>query len=1352
MNARPSSRAFDRALRRWSPPLALAALSLLAWAPAAEAQRLPFAIFTADEGLPATQIWDFHEDRKGLLWIATTWGVARYDGRNFSTLSVPEGIPSPNIRTLLEAPNGDLWIGTNGGLSRFDGRQIVTFRDDPQLPNTTVWASALDHHGQLWFGTEAGLVARVGDVFRRHRRGEGIPGDYVYSLFVASDGALWIGTRGQGAARCRPLPGGALADCRTFDERELGAGVVRSFAEDRKGRILVGTRGAGVAIHEAGSFTHLRAADGLPSDDVYALLVRRGGEVIVGSSDQGFAICLGAAPGRCTTLGEVNGLPALGVRALAEDHEGSLWIGTEGGVARLSDEEIRSYSEAEGLSDRQVYALVADPDGTLWAGTFDGLSRLSFGPYGEPTVRTFKTEQGLPATWVWSLLRDRRGRLWIGTERGVCRLLVDGCQVFGAAQGLPGDVVYALTEDLHGDVWAGTTQGLARIATGPEGPEIVQTFTRADGLLADRGYALAVDGGGRLWVSHTEGLSWFDGRRFHGVAGDAGLPAHTVRALGVARDGALLAGGYGHVSRRNGTGDPPRFRTWGSEAGLGDVLVLTVAEVEAGHLLLGTNRGVLLFDPVADAGRGAILRRFDRDNGAIATEVSHSGAFARDRSGRSWFGFKGGVTGLPPDLLGPSLPPPPVAIVGLVTGRGRIFRAPFSAVAVEPIGWLGESVPEVPHGDAELRVTARAVSFLGQDAMRFQFRLEGVESDWSEPRPEPFRDFMNLPPGKHRVAARAARADGGWGEPAELAFVVLPAWWQTATVRLLALLAAVVLFVTGLRWRLARSDRRTRELERQIAERTDDLARYAQALAEHLQAVDGASERMRRGAQARREMFARTSHELRTPLTAILGFSELLERSLAERLAGRERRYLANVRDGGEHLLRLVNNLLDQLKLEAGRMEVHLEEVALETMIESVVSLMEGFALHRGVELETRSAGELPVVRADVAKLRQVLLNLLSNAVKFSPRGEVVALEARAVPAAESRLGVDSYELSVRDRGPGIADSEREAIFEPYRQLSSGGPPVAGTGLGLPIARQLVELLGGVVELEPGSSSGSTFRVLLPVDPSAARSSSTNERGDRSPEEARPRLLIVEPDRPEFARLARRLEREDLLAVRASGADEARRMLPELRPVALAVRIDPAVPARWRLVAEVIEAARASGSALSLLIADEEGLGFALSLDAVIGSSDVEADARAALAVLDGDGMARGRRPVLVVAAGRESGVVLAAALRRAGAEAFRVEGAREVLGAFEQSPTDALVLDLDHLVRLAPEVGGGRTSPAVAFGRPKILLAGSEPDAVELARLAVRLREQGGEAGLALAGSVRALLARSVRRRSLAV
>lgn len=1163
-------------LRLFAVLAAISSLALVDPWPAA-GQRLPFTVFTADQGLAASQVWHVMQDHRGYLWVATTWGLCRYDGVSFTTLSIPDGLPSPNVRLTLEDASGVLWIGTNAGLAAFDGRSIVSYADQGGALAGTIWAAAVDRHGALWFATDRGLVSWNGEAFHTFLRADGLADDYVYSLLPASDGSLWLGSRGKGVTRCILERSGRLGSCRVFTQADgLANDAVRAIVEDRAGTLYFATRGGGLSRFDGNRFTGLTVRQGLPGDDLYALLVSRDGKnLVVGSAGGGLGICPLPEILPCRLLREGNGLADNGIHSLFEDREGSLWVGSEGGLSRLVRTDLVSYGEREGLPDRQVYALAADGGGGIWAGTFGGLAHLVFGPNGEPSARTWTRADGLPADWVWALLRSRRGDLWVGTESGLARLLPSGrFETLTKADGLVGNYVVGLHEDRAGALWVAMIEGLARVELDAAGrPAAIRNFGQADGLEKERTYAVAEDAAGRLFVAHGEGLSYQEGERFRAVGESSGLDVRSVRSLGQTSDGTLWAGGYAQVARLvsgPGTGSP-RFVSYGAGSGLADALVLTIADNPQGRLLLGTNRGVLLFDPAARGGSGAVLAHFDRASGTIASEVSHSSAFTRDESGRFWFGFKGGVTAFPQGVdRSRGVSPPPVVFERLATRSGEVIRAPFSGGIDDGRPRLGGAPIELAHEDSNLRVEVRALTFRGDGQTLYQFQLVGFEPDWSEPRTEAFRDYTNLDPGSYRLRARAAVAGGPWSVPVELAFGVRPAWYQRRLVSLLAglLVLAGVFAAATFRTRSVRT--RNRALERDVAERTDDLARYTRALEEHAHALDRANERIRLADRHRSEFLAKMSHELRTPLTSVLGFATLLADGLGGRLEPRHLRYLENIRESGNQLLRLINNLLDQAKIEAGRMDLQLEPANLQTIVESAVAMMEGYGATRGVHLRANLGTGLPAVVVDVAKLRQAILNLLSNAIKFSRKGDEVEVRTRFLPAAASPLGGDAYEVVVADQGPGIQPEDQQRIFEPFRQLSSRGETVPGTGLGLSIARQFVALQGGRLEVESAAGEGAAFRILLPLD------ATTRAQDSREPAVARetgvgdrPRVVVLEPDRGRFSLVAGDLERQGFLAVRAPDSEEGRRMLRELRPAVVAIDLDPARLEAWATLSAV---------------------------------------------------------------------------------------------------------------------------------------------------------------------------------------
>jgi signal transduction histidine kinase len=220
------------------------------------------------------------------------------------------------------------------------------------------------------------------------------------------------------------------------------------------------------------------------------------------------------------------------------------------------------------------------------------------------------------------------------------------------------------------------------------------------------------------------------------------------------------------------------------------------------------------------------------------------------------------------------------------------------------------------------------------------------------------------------------------------------------------------------------------------------------------------------------DFLATMSHELRTPLNTILGFSDVLLSS--EPLTDKQLRWAHNIQSSGQKLLALINDILDLAKIEAGKMQVRVEEFSLQEVCDGLLSMFRQMAEKKNIDLRGHIDPDIPPLRQDVTKLQQILQNLLSNAIKFTPEGGRVALKAE----------VDSgyVILTATDTGVGIAPEEQELVFQKFRQ--SGNPLTrehAGTGLGLSIVRELTKLLGGDIGLQSELGRGSTFTIRLPL-------------------------------------------------------------------------------------------------------------------------------------------------------------------------------------------------------------------------------------------------------------------------------
>jgi signal transduction histidine kinase len=261
----------------------------------------------------------------------------------------------------------------------------------------------------------------------------------------------------------------------------------------------------------------------------------------------------------------------------------------------------------------------------------------------------------------------------------------------------------------------------------------------------------------------------------------------------------------------------------------------------------------------------------------------------------------------------------------------------------------------------------------------------------------------------------------------------------------------------------------TYALEQRVMERTNELRETNL----RLMAAD----------RSKNQFLANMSHELRTPLNSIIGFSSVLLESTREKIPPRLYKFLENIHAAGNHLLELINDILDLSKIEAGKMELRADVFDLHDTIAAVERVMKGFASEANVRIMSAISEDVPRVRLDEGRLKQILFNLLSNAVKFSPRGGPVRIDVNLVPKHMSPINVNAVRIDVKDQGIGIAADELERIFDEFYQTEHGRRARrGGTGLGLSLTRNFVELHHGTIEVKSTPGEGSCFTLYLPLD------------------------------------------------------------------------------------------------------------------------------------------------------------------------------------------------------------------------------------------------------------------------------
>lgn len=1023
-----------------------------------------FAVFNSSDspGLTSNRITELHEGRDGTLWLRTEqMQLVRFRDGAFAHFGPERGLRG-RVLAVSEDSAGTLWIGTSHGLGRIEGERFLPVAGATlQEPVSAVLRRA---DGTTWAGLQAGGLVRIeGEKATRVVPGGRFASREVTTLYEERDGTLWIGTA-EGAWRY----GHAL-------ERVLRAGMVVSFRPSpRTGELWILTTrhvyrvlgGNPIAVRERPD--HLRQNDVLLADETGRMLYSSGPELEREGSRlyslRTDAVAADTDPGAIT--------------ALTFDHEGSLWLGTlAAGLHRLKPAPFTGYSEAEGLSNRNAYTVYEDRSGAIWVGTLaGGVNRIAGG-----RVTRFTQAHGYPLT-PRSILQDRAGRFWLGDRgsAGLCVAQRPGapCAPLADTPEFDGPIL-ALHEDVRGALWVGADVLLRR-----DGAEW-HRFSAAEGAPSFPVRAFQETTDGALWMgTNGGGLARYHEGRFRQVSVADGLPLDLVRSLYQDADGWLWVRTEGRglarldprewqEGRRGG-----RIVSYGRAGGLFDEVIHQILEDDSGRLWMSSNRGIFWVQrqELLAFAEGSISRinstGYTERDGLRNREANGGSqpAGVKSRDGRLWFPTQDGVAVVEPARIQRN-PAPPNVVIERVMVMGTVLPVrPGAALA------LG-----VDQRNLEIEYTA--LSFLAPANVRFRYRLEGYDRAWVDAGNRRTAFYTHVPPGRYTFRVIASNNDGVWNEQgAALELRLAPHFHETHAFRLLVLLLLGLAVAGGFGWRVRNLRARTRELARVVEERTAQLrererqleAQNHQLVAQNVQLETQAGQ-LQALDRAKSHFFANVSHEFRTPLTLILG-------PLREITDGRRGRLPAWLQEqhemmarSAQRLLRLVNQVLDLARLESHSLTLDIEPHDLTELARTVSHTFTPLAERRGVALRFNPPEEPLPVLVDAEQVEKVLFNLLSNAFKFTDGGGAVTVTLRA----EEGQAV----VAVMDTGIGILPEQLPHVFERFYQADSGVMRrYEGTGIGLSLVKELVELHGGTVRAESTPGVGSTFVVRLPMD------------------------------------------------------------------------------------------------------------------------------------------------------------------------------------------------------------------------------------------------------------------------------
>ncbi len=764
----------------------------LATHPRPAAERLPLRIYRTADGLPHDRVKSILRDSRGFLWFCTVEGLARFDGDRFTRYTVDDGLPNQSVNDIIEGSPGTYWIAANGGgLSRFDAdnARFTTIPLSEGYLSNRVNAVRLDREGRVWAGTDEGLFwidGRGPSPAPHHESLPATAGSDILLLVTASDGSLWVATT---RALLRRLPTGEYLSYAVT----AASGPVLALAEDSSGRIWAGGAKGLIAFrpeppgsvgHGSVALTFRRAGTegAIEAPPGTAMVVDTGGPVTALLAGSTGAIWIGTLQGALLTFdgtrfsryASAHGFPESRIIALTEDPDRNLWIGTySAGAFRLARGGLVSYGRADGLSDADIAAIVEDRAGRLIVATHDGaFSRFDgrrFAPIPLPldTLTRYSGE-----FWQQFVLQARSGDWWLRTPAGAFHLR--GAQGepskivedFGRGGALANRVIERLYEDRRGHIWIGTRfqDGSSLAEWDPAGG--LRIFDANDGLPpSGHPTTFAEDRAGALWIGFSEnrGIARYHDGRFQYWSKDQGVPAGEIRAVFRDRRNRLWAaadvGGLCLIASEDT--DRPRFDRWTTAQGLASNNTRALADDDSGRVYVGTERGVDRIDPDTRA-----IRHYTTVDGLASNEVDVAWT-ARD--GSVWFGTYSGLSRLVPDRDRGETPPP----IWIYSVRVADTPVPVGALGVTRL-----SLAPIEPRDNRIAVEFGSLEFGAHGAIRYEYRLDGVDRDWQRAGDEHRVTYARLGAGRYRFQVRAVTEAGAASlQPSLIDFSVRPPLW-----------------------------------------------------------------------------------------------------------------------------------------------------------------------------------------------------------------------------------------------------------------------------------------------------------------------------------------------------------------------------------------------------------------------------------------------------------------------------------------------------------------------------------------------------------------------------------------------
>lgn len=1025
--------------------------------------------FNSENHLSNSHINYIYQDKEGLVWICTDNGLNVFDGTNMTTYYHSDedslSINSNSVLCVREDSRGNFWIGTKAGLQRFDREQAVFIDYQPLYSSLPL--------GVKMFG-------------------------HIKCILEDSKGNIWISSNGNGIIR---LKSETLEPVfYMLSNSNICSNNINCLYEDKYGNIWIGSVDNGISVLSTGNSSLINYISNpanplsLSGNNISSICGSADGSVLIGTMGGGvnkFNFDNRSFERLALPLGDL-------IFILYCDASGKLWIGTDGEGLFFYDTKTKKVQQYESklthidLRTAKIHTIIQDRQGNMWFSLYQNgvlMSPPVSNSFRNMVFNPFRPEKSIGNHCVLSFLKDKKDQLWIGTDGGGLYKfdkhgnLIRHYLHTRSSGDLPGNVVLSLFEDSKGRIWTGLyLQCMHRYD--PQSDRFVPVVPANRELLTDI-TVFAEDKKGNLWTgSMGKGVCMYQAEKdqatpyqFSFGSDDNQILSNYVYSLIIDRNQSIWIGSSEGLNRLNPETGKITYHTV-KDSMKADKVVYSLLE-DAGNLWVGTRSGLILFNPVT--GKAVTYKRqnglpndvicgiekdrnddlwistnmglsmFDKKTNTFSNYFLHDGlsdnefrrgAHFMTLEGELFFGGINGVTYFFPQKQHADHQLLNLMFTNLFVYNQKITpRDKTDRILTKDLNYTDKL--KLPYSTKNFTIGFIAVEFNNPGKVTYLVKMEGFDPDWKTvPMENHSATYTNLNPGAYTFKVKAFIGNEEAKEKV-IQIEITPPFWLSWQAKVLYAIAFLLIVYFAYRVFVSRLNKRKEDMKKLHEEQI---------------------------MQSKLQFFTDISHEIRTPLTLVL---TPLESLIKDTSPGKLQNTYLMIRQNGERILRLINQLMDIRKLDRGQMKLKTEETDMVSFLARIMESFNEMTQKKRIAFNLVAGNDLPQVWIDQDKIDKVIFNLLSNAFKFTPDGGCIEVRVS--------LYNDQLKIAVSDTGPGVPDEFKEPVFNRFYQIPDKNTQNIGTGIGLHLSRSLTELHKGKIFVEDNHPRGAVFVVLLPL-------------------------------------------------------------------------------------------------------------------------------------------------------------------------------------------------------------------------------------------------------------------------------